>query len=77
MVLIELFIFLSTILPLFHLVNAIITRRKKKTADIENLPEKKLSIIIPCYNEEDTVLLSIRGLLATLFQLFFCFLFQK
>lgn len=63
MILIELFIFLSTVLPLFHLINAIITRRKKDALGFELISKKKFSILIPCFNEEDTVISSIRGLL--------------
>lgn len=60
MVLLELLIFFSTILPLFHLINAFLTRKKHM---ISNCAERKVSILIPCYNEEDTVSLSIHGLL--------------
>jgi cellulose synthase/poly-beta-1,6-N-acetylglucosamine synthase-like glycosyltransferase len=48
-------------MPLFHLFNALLTRRKQRIAD--GLSEKKVSIIIPCFNEEDTVALSVRGLI--------------
>lgn len=61
MIVIELLIFLSTILPLFHIINSLISLRKqKKYLDRE---EKRMSILIPCYNETDTVKISIKGLL--------------
>ena len=62
MILIELFIFLSTILPLFHLVNALCT--KKRRAAVHDKEKKPMSILVPCFNEEDTIALSLRGLLA-------------
>lgn len=60
MILLELLIFFSTILPLFHLLNAFFSRRKRMELD---QVERRVSILIPCYNEEDTVSLSVRGLL--------------
>ena len=62
MILIELLIFLSTILPLFHLINALAMRRRRKTEPPVDL--RPMSILIPCYNEEDTIDISISGLLA-------------
>ncbi len=60
MILLELLIFFSTVLPLFHLVNALLTRKKRTLVSGD---ERRISILIPCYNEEATVALSIRGLL--------------
>ena len=60
MILLELLIFFSTVLPLFHLFNALLTRRKRVKPESQ---EHRVSILIPCYNEEDTVALSVRGLL--------------
>jgi cellulose synthase/poly-beta-1,6-N-acetylglucosamine synthase-like glycosyltransferase len=60
MIFLEVLIFFSTVLPLFHLFNALLTRRKRAQADVT---EHRISILIPCYNEEDTVALSVRGLL--------------
>ncbi len=60
MIFIEWLILLSTILPIFHLINAL-TERKRKVYRVKE--KKRFSILVPCYNEEDTVLLSIRGLL--------------
>lgn len=61
MVIIEILIFLSTILPVFHLVNSLVSKRKslKRTDNI-----KKFSILVPCYNEEDVISVCIVGLLA-------------
>lgn len=60
MMFLELLIFFSTVLPLFHLINALLTRRKHIET---SAAERRISILIPCYNEEDTVALSVRGLL--------------
>lgn len=60
MIFLELLIFFSTVLPLFHLINALLTRRKQQKASVA---ERRISILIPCYNEEDTVALSVHGLL--------------
>jgi len=60
MIFIELLIFFSTVLPLFHLINAFFSRKRHVAIDGT---ERRVSILIPCYNEEDTVALSIRGLL--------------
>lgn len=62
MIFIELFIFLSTILPMFHLINALVTRKEKNFIALKK--RKMMSILVPCYNEEDTIALSIKGLLA-------------
>lgn len=61
--LIEIFIFLSTILPIFHLVNALLNRKKQNLCPACN-KERMFSILIPCYNEEDIVEISVDGLLA-------------
>ncbi|MDD5018634.1 MAG: hypothetical protein PHO15_11120, partial [Eubacteriales bacterium] len=61
MVLIELLIFLSTMLPLFHLLNALFTRKMQHAA--VPIKQKRFSILIPCFNEADTVMVSIKGLL--------------
>ena len=61
MIIIELLIFLSTLLPIIHIINAVFTSRKFR--DRTAIGKKKMSIIIPCFNEEDTVLGSINGLL--------------
>lgn len=61
--LIELLILLSTILPLFHLLNALFAVRAKPGA-VGLDQEQFFSIVIPCYNEEDTVETSLSGLLA-------------
>ena len=64
MVAIELLILLSTILPLFHLFNALLSPRPKKGRPrVET--ERKISVLIPCFNEEDTVATSVMGLLKT------------
>ena len=62
MIAIELLIFLSTVLPLFHLINALLTRKRRNAAAPRS--EKAMSILIPCFNEEDTIAMSMRGLLA-------------
>lgn len=62
MIVIELLIFLSTVLPIFHLFNALLTHRKKQ--ECTPCPEKPFSVLIPCYNEEDTVRSSLKGLLS-------------
>jgi cellulose synthase/poly-beta-1,6-N-acetylglucosamine synthase-like glycosyltransferase len=62
MIIIEILIFLSTVLPLFHLLNALLTRRRRTVGT--PCSERAMSILIPCYNEEDTIAMSIRGLLA-------------
>jgi biofilm PGA synthesis N-glycosyltransferase PgaC len=59
--LIELLIFLSTVFPIFHLCNALLTFRKQQAGP--PCPEKEFSILIPCFNEEDTVGVSVAGLL--------------
>ncbi len=64
MVAIELFILLSTILPLFHLFNALFSPRPKR-ALLRAVPEKKISVLIPCYNEEDIVATAVMGLVKT------------
>ncbi len=61
MIAIEMLILLSTILPLFHLLNALFGRRRKMKPVIS--PERRISILVPCFNEEDTVRTSISGLL--------------
>ena len=67
MILLELLIFFSTVLPLFHLINAFLSRRKRiETDDVE----RRVSILIPCYNEEDTVALSVKGLLQMRYRYF-------
>lgn len=60
MIFLELLIFFSTVLPLFHLINALLTRRKRTAI---SKTERMVTVLIPCYNEEDTVALSVRGLL--------------
>lgn len=61
--LMEMFIFLSTILPIFHLLNAILNRTRQN--EYNDCAQKKMfSILIPCFNEEDTVGISVDGLLA-------------
>lgn len=60
---IELLIFLSTALPVFHLLNALTARRRKHAVPFCSR-EKEFSLLIPCYNEEDTVETSIKGLAA-------------
>ena len=60
--LIELLIFLSTILPIFHLLNALFSKKKQNLCIAGE--EKSFSVLIPCYNEEDTVQVSVNGLLA-------------
>jgi cellulose synthase/poly-beta-1,6-N-acetylglucosamine synthase-like glycosyltransferase len=62
MALIEMLIFLSTILPIFHLVNALVQRRRKQ--DPKPLLEKPFTLVIPCYNEQKTVGVSVGGLLS-------------
>lgn len=63
--LIELAICLSTILPLFHLFNALFALLlKKRKRDGAKPTEKMFSILIPCYNEQDTIEASLSGLLA-------------
>jgi cellulose synthase/poly-beta-1,6-N-acetylglucosamine synthase-like glycosyltransferase len=61
--LIELLIFLSTVLPLFHLFNALFARRKKPASAPG--PGRPVSVLVPCYNEEDSVAISVVGLLKT------------
>jgi poly-beta-1,6-N-acetyl-D-glucosamine synthase len=61
MCIIEIILLLSTLLPIFHLINAIFT--KKKETDLPAREEKRFSILIPCFNEECIVQASIRGLL--------------
>lgn len=63
MILIELLILLATLFPIFHLLNVIFTSIKKRQINEEPEKEQKLSILIPCFNEEDTVRFSIEGLL--------------
>jgi cellulose synthase/poly-beta-1,6-N-acetylglucosamine synthase-like glycosyltransferase len=60
MIIIELLILLSTILPIFHLLNALAARKRKLN---DTAVKKRFSILIPCYNEEDTVQFSINGLI--------------
>lgn len=66
LLIIEIFIFLSTVLPVFHLLNSFLTRKKQLMCTA--CEEKSFSIIIPCYNEEDTVQVSVHGLLAMDYQ---------
>ncbi len=61
MIAIEMLILLSTILPLFHLLNALVGRRRK--AKPVSGHERRISILVPCFNEEDTVKISVSGLL--------------
>lgn len=60
MIVIELLIFLSTVLPIFHLINALITKRRAPMQPPR--AEKRFCILVPCYNEEDTVAISLSGL---------------
>ncbi len=66
MIVIELLIFLSTVLPIFHLINALISRRRVITQTPR--AQKRFCLLIPCYNEEDTVAISLRGLQALNYQ---------
>jgi len=68
MIFLELIIFLSTVLPLFHILNVLFTRRRRKQAPSAAKRNKKMSILIPCYNEEDTAVMSIEGLLAMAYE---------
>ncbi|MGE5495983.1 MAG: glycosyltransferase family 2 protein [Burkholderiales bacterium] len=60
MIFMEILIFLSTVLPLFHIINALISKRRNPYLLSR---DKKFSILIPCYNEEYTVALSVNALL--------------
>lgn len=60
MLVIELLIFLSTVFPVFHLVNAF-TSKKRYPYILSR--KKRFSILIPCFNEEDTVRFSVNALL--------------
>ncbi len=68
MVILELFIFFSTILPMFHLINALLSKKRKTVHSLYE--QKAFSLIIPCFNEENTVGVSIDGLLAVDYQNF-------
>jgi len=63
LIIIEILIFMSSVLPIYHLLNALFDSLKKK----EVLPfaekEKKFSILIPCFNEEALIAFSIKKLL--------------
>ena len=61
MIAIELLILLSTILPLFHLLNALVGQKRNNKP--QTTPEREISILVPCFNEEDTVRISVSGLL--------------
>jgi poly-beta-1,6-N-acetyl-D-glucosamine synthase len=58
---------ISTIFPIFHIVNSVFNHRKKpyyQKSEIK-LSEKPLTILVPCYNEESiikTTILGIEGL---------------
>lgn len=58
----EILIFLSTLFPIFHIINSIIMYRENKTPKYACISkEKGFSIIIPCYNEENILKTSIYG----------------
>jgi len=62
MIAIEILILLSTVLPLFHLFNALLSR-KWQAPHTDPYIERPISILIPCYNEQDAVPVSVKGLL--------------
>lgn len=61
MIIIELLIFLSTLLPIIHFFNAVLA--KKEYSGDNAACNKRMSIIVPCFNEEDAVPASVCGLL--------------
>lgn len=61
-IVIEITIVLSTLFPVFHLINALFTLAKSRPQR-RNCPEKMFSILIPCFNEEAVVGSSVAGLL--------------
>ena len=63
MILIELFVFFSTFFPIFHLLNALLGKRRRRAGG-RIRGEKNFSVLIPCFNEEATLALSVEGLLA-------------
>ena len=68
MAIFELFIFFSTILPMFHLINALLSRKQQIKCTTDQ--QKAFTLLVPCFNEEDTVGVSIDGLLGMDYQNF-------
>ena len=60
-ILLEIFLFLGIYFPLFHILNIIFIRKNKNNININDY--KKISILIPCYNEEKIIKNTIDGLL--------------
>lgn len=63
LLIIEFLIFISTILPVFHMINALITAFRRKQILPFSEAEEKFSILIPCYNEELLIEYSINNMI--------------
>lgn len=70
--LVEIFLYLSIMLPIFHMLNAIPKNRKCKLILLNNLEEKPITILIPCFNEESIVKNTIDGMLRINYNNFTC-----
>lgn len=63
MVFIQCLILMSTILPFFHIINAVLSSRKTIINNDFIKEEQKFTIIIPCYNEATVIPVSISGVI--------------
>lgn len=70
--LLEFFLFLSILLPIFHMINAIPKNRKSRTKLIEETIEQNITILVPCFNEEAIVKNTIDGMLRMNYANFKC-----
>jgi cellulose synthase/poly-beta-1,6-N-acetylglucosamine synthase-like glycosyltransferase len=62
-ILLEILIFLSTLFPIIHLLQAVsIAFKDRKHKKVNFNMTNEFSIIIPCYNEEDVIYTSIEGI---------------
>jgi cellulose synthase/poly-beta-1,6-N-acetylglucosamine synthase-like glycosyltransferase len=69
--LLEIFLFLGIFFPLFHILNVLVSIRKRKNKAIKNRT-RPITILVPCYNEKKIIKNTIEGLLRIEYDNFEC-----
>ena len=71
-ILLEMFLYLSVMLPIFHMINAIPKNRRSRIMLLENIKEQPITILVPCFNEEVILKNTIEGMLRINYTNFKC-----
>jgi len=73
-IILELFLFMSLLFPVFHMLNAIPKKTRGKADLIDNLYQRQITVLIPCFNEAEIIKNTVEGMMRVDYDNFKCFI---